>query len=89
VEENMEKTEIMKKLEEMGLDDIIELIEDAENGYLEELELVEQIGLLYDPVLNEEVIKLLQSLGVKITYVSEDEFDFDEEESFWEEDEKK
>ncbi len=85
----MEKTEIMKKLEEMGLDDIIELIEDAENGYLEELELVEQIGLLYDPVLNEEVIKLLQSLGVKITYVSEDELDFDEEESFWEEDEKK
>ncbi|MFX0559983.1 hypothetical protein TEPIDINF_001398 [Tepidibacillus infernus] len=73
VKKQMTKEEILKELQEKELDDIIELIEDAENGYLEELELVEQIGLMYDPKLNEEVLNLLKSLGVKITYVEADD----------------
>lgn len=69
----MTKEEIMKQLTEQELTDIIEIIEDAEKGKLEELELVEQIGLLHDPGLNEEVMKLLQSLNVNIMYVTDEE----------------
>ncbi|MCD8501727.1 MAG: hypothetical protein LRY71_08690 [Bacillaceae bacterium] len=69
----MLKDDLLKKLEEQGLDDIIELIEDAEAGHLEELELVESIGLLYDKDLNDDVIELLQSNGVKIIYVTDEE----------------
>ena len=69
----MLKDDLLKKLEEHGLDDIIELIEDAEAGHLEELELVESIGLLYDKDLNDDVIELLQSNGVKIIYVTDEE----------------
>ncbi len=69
----MNTEEILQILKEQGLTDIIELIEDAETGDLEELELVESVGLLYDETLNKEVIKLLQELGVKIIYVTDDE----------------
>ncbi len=74
----MTKEEIVKQLEEKNLTDIIELIRDAEKGYLEELELVEQIGLLHDAQLNQEVIHLLESLGVKMIYVT---YEDEEEES--------
>ena len=69
----MNKEDILKTLEEKRLTDIIELVEDAETGHLEELELVESVGLLYDVSLNKEVIELLQQLGVKIIYVTDDE----------------
>ena len=69
----MNKAEILKTLEQKDLTDIIELIEDAESGHLEELELVESVGLLYDETLNKAVISLLQELGVKIIYVTDDE----------------
>lgn len=72
-EMKMSKEEIFKALEEKGLTDIIELIEDAEGKYLEELELVESVGLLYDQELNKQVIQLLQGLGVKIIYVTDEE----------------
>lgn len=75
----MTRDELVATLEQKGLDDIIELIEDAENGELEELELVESLGLLYEEDLNREVLQLLQSLGVTITYVSEEDFDEEEE----------
>lgn len=76
----MTRDEIVSTLQEKGLDDIVELIEDAEKGELEELELVESLGLLYEEDLNREVLKLLQGLGVTITYVSEEDFDDEEEE---------
>ena len=69
----MSKEEILQKLTEQGLEDIIELIEDAEEGFLTELELVESIGLLYDEHLNKHVIALLEQLGVSIVYVNDDE----------------
>jgi len=69
----MNKTKIVEILAEKKLTDIIELIEDAEKGHLEELELVESIGLLYDENLNKEVIEFLQELGVKIIYVRDEE----------------
>ncbi|WNF38089.1 hypothetical protein RJD24_06585 [Bacillaceae bacterium IKA-2] len=69
----MSKTEIINTLAEKKLTDIIELIEDAETGHLEELELVESVGLIFDDSLNKEVIQLLQELGVKIIYVTEEE----------------
>ncbi|WP_246589528.1 hypothetical protein [Desertibacillus haloalkaliphilus] len=67
------KEEVLNALNEQGLEDIIELIEDAEEGYLEELELVESLGLLYDRELNKEVLELLESLGVKLIYVTDEE----------------
>lgn len=69
----MTKEEILQELADKNMKEIIELIEDAEKGYLEELELVEQVGLLRDAKLNEEVINLLQSLNVEIIYVTDDE----------------
>lgn len=69
----MNKEEILAALAERNLQDIIELIEDAQTGDLEELELVESIGLVHDPVLNGEVIGLLQQLGCSIIYVTDDE----------------
>lgn len=68
----MTKEEIVTELEQQGLKDILELIRDAEKGYLEELELVEQIGLVNDSKLNQEVINLLQDLNVEIIYVTYD-----------------
>lgn len=69
----MTKEEILQVLNEKELTDIIELIEDAETGHLEELELVESVGLLYDDHLNKEVLQLLKELGVTIIYVTDEE----------------
>ena len=69
----MTKEEIIQALEEKQLTDIIEMIQDAEKGYLKELELVEQIGLLHDSALNQEVIRLLESFGVEMIYVTYDD----------------
>ncbi|OLO42507.1 hypothetical protein BTR23_00365 [Alkalihalophilus pseudofirmus] len=69
----MNKEEILHVLKDKKLEDIIELIEDATEGYLEELELVESLGLVHDSELNTKVIELLTTLGVKIIYVTDDE----------------
>jgi vacuolar-type H+-ATPase subunit I/STV1 len=69
----MNKEQIIAELKERKLKDIIELIEDAEAGYLEELELVESVGLVYGDELNRAVLELLQSLGVELIYVTDDE----------------
>jgi len=79
-EQVMTKEEILAVLEQKRMNEIIELIEDAEAGELEELELVESLGLLMDETLNREVLQLLQSLGVTITYVKGDEEEFEDEE---------
>lgn len=75
----MTKDEIIEKLTDKGLRDILDIIRDAEKGYLEELELVEQIGLVHDSKLNEEVINLLKSYDVKITYIVDEEDGKEEE----------
>lgn len=75
----MTTEELLAVLEKKKMTDVIELIDDAKAGELEELELVESLGLLMDEELNREVLKLLESLGVSIIYVSGD--DEDEEES--------
>ncbi|QKS71145.1 hypothetical protein FLK61_31000 [Paenalkalicoccus suaedae] len=69
----MTQEELMKELEERQLSDIIELIEDADRGKLEVLELAPSLGLLRDEKLNEEVLSLLKEKGVEIEYVSEEE----------------
>jgi len=79
-EQVVTKEEILAVLEQKRMNEIIELIEDAEAGELEELELVESLGLLMDETLNREVLQLLQSLGVTITYVKGDEEEFEDEE---------
>lgn len=77
----MTKEEILARLEQKGLTDIVDLVADAEKGYLEELELVEQVGLVHDTELNDEVLNLLKNLNVKITYVviEEDEDEAEDE----------
>jgi hypothetical protein len=75
----MTREELMSVLEKKRMTDIIELIEDAEQGELEELELVESLGLLLDQELNREVLQLLESLGVTIIYLTGEEEDLDEE----------
>ncbi|BAB05438.1 hypothetical protein P4637_01030 [Halalkalibacterium halodurans] len=69
----MDKEHILDRLQKEGLDDVIELLEDAEKGELEELELVESLGLLRDEHLNKEVLTLLQSLGVELIYVKDED----------------
>ncbi|UFJ41973.1 hypothetical protein LOK74_05580 [Brevibacillus humidisoli] len=75
----MEKNQLLELLRQKQLTDVIELIEDAEAGDLEELELVEHLGLLADEALNREVLRLLQDLGVTIIYVTDDEGDAEAE----------
>lgn len=74
------KDELMAILEQKRMTEVIELIEDAEKGDLEELELVESLGLLMDEELNREVLQLLESLGVSIIYVTGEEEDEEDEE---------
>ncbi|AYK04962.1 hypothetical protein [Brevibacillus laterosporus] len=76
----MTQQEIVDALKERRMTEILELIEDAKSGNLEELELVESLGLLVDETLNKEVIRLLEELGVTIIYLSGDEEDEEEEE---------
>lgn len=74
----MTKEEVLTALENKGLDEIIEIIEDAASGDLVELELVESIGLVHDDLLNQKVIQLLQQLGVTIIYVTDEDEGEDE-----------
>ncbi|RAP26525.1 hypothetical protein C2W64_01481 [Brevibacillus laterosporus] len=75
----MTQQEIIDTLKEKRMTEILELIYDAKSGDLEELELVESLGLLADETLNKEVIRLLEELGVTMIYLSGDEEDDDEE----------
>ncbi|MFB0828903.1 hypothetical protein ACEU2D_04605 [Brevibacillus laterosporus] len=77
----MTQQEIVDALKERRMTEILELIEDAKSGNLEELELVESLGLLADETLNKEVIRLLEELGVTIIYLSGDEEDEEEDEN--------
>ncbi|WP_068791669.1 hypothetical protein [Brevibacillus laterosporus] len=77
----MTQQEIVDALKERRMTEILELIEDAKSGNLEELELVESLGLLADVTLNKEVIRLLEELGVTIIYLSGDEEDEEEDEN--------
>ncbi|WP_134684524.1 hypothetical protein [Brevibacillus migulae] len=76
----MTRDEIMAVLKEKRMTEVIELIEDAEAGELEELELAEGLGLLLDEQLNDAVLSLLQELGVEIIYVKDEDFDGEEDE---------
>lgn len=69
----MTKEEMIKILQERKMDEVIELIEDAENGDLEELELARSLGLLRDEALNDAVIKYLEEKGVNIIYLDDEE----------------
>ncbi|MDG5787540.1 hypothetical protein QA612_08535 [Evansella sp. AB-P1] len=69
----MNREEIIQQLKDRHMEEIIELIIDAENGELEELELAKALGLLRDETLNEHVIKLLEENGVTIIYLEDDE----------------
>lgn len=69
----MTRDELIAELENEKMVEIIELIEEAEAGYLKELELAPSLGLLRDDNLNEAVLNYLTSQGVEIIYVSEEE----------------
>lgn len=69
----MSVDEIKQRLENEGLHEVLELIEDAERGDLEELELVKSLGLLRDEELNKKVLNILENEGVTIIYVSEED----------------
>lgn len=69
----MSVNEVKKQLQEQELHEVLELIEDAERGDLEELELVKSLGLLRDEELNKQVLEILENEGVLIIYVSEED----------------
>jgi len=75
----MTRDEIMAVLTQKRMTEVIELIEDAEAGELEELELAEGLGLLLDEQLNHAVLSLLQELGVEIIYVKDEDFEGEED----------
>ncbi|HZG14873.1 MAG TPA: hypothetical protein VE710_07590 [Candidatus Bathyarchaeia archaeon] len=75
----MTRDEIMAVLTEKRMTEVIELIEDAEAGELEELELADGLGLLLDEQLNQAVLSLLQELGVEIIYVKDEDFEGEED----------
>ncbi|WP_096434927.1 hypothetical protein [Alteribacter populi] len=67
----MEKQAVMKELEENNYTEVLDLIEDAEKGKLEELELAKSLGLLRDEQLNKAVIQILKDEGVHVYFVDE------------------
>lgn len=69
----MTKAEVRQQLEERNMEEVLELIEDAENGDLKELELAASLGLLRDETLNDAVLNVLQDEGVTIIYVEDEE----------------
>ncbi|KMK76388.1 hypothetical protein [Alkalihalobacillus pseudalcaliphilus] len=69
----MDRDQIVNQLKATKMDDLLELVEDAESGYLEELELVPSIGLCYDQELNNALIQLLIDNGVTIIEVKDEE----------------
>ncbi|KHF40280.1 hypothetical protein [Halalkalibacter okhensis] len=69
----MSLEEVLNELKSKEMDDMVELIEDAQAGHLEELELVESIGLVYDKELNSALLRILKDLGVQIIYVTDEE----------------
>lgn len=68
----MTRDELLLELENKNMTEIIELVEDAEAGELQELELAPSLGLLRETSLNEAVLNYLTSQGVEIIYVDED-----------------
>lgn len=69
----MTKEQLIRELQEKGMTEMLELIEDAETGHLQELELVESIGLVYGRELNEALLNVLKELGVTLIYVTEED----------------
>lgn len=69
----MNEDQIIQELQNRKMDQLLELVEDAKTKELEELELVESIGLVYDKELNDAIIRLLNDYGVTIIYVEDDE----------------
>ncbi|MCM3713528.1 hypothetical protein [Halalkalibacter oceani] len=69
----MTKEEVIETLKSRQMEEMLELVEDAESGDLQELELVESIGLVYDRQLNEALIRVLEELGVTMIYVKDEE----------------
>lgn len=65
--------DLVERLREQGLEDILEMVEDAEKGKLEEIELVKSIGLLYDQDDNKRLLEWFEEQGVTLVYVTEDE----------------
>ncbi|MFD2704495.1 hypothetical protein [Salibacterium lacus] len=72
-EDVMTKEELKWQLQEKGMKEALELLEEAEQGELAELELVESLGLLRDEHLNNTLIEVLQNEGVEIIYIPAEE----------------
>ncbi|WP_100398605.1 hypothetical protein [Bacillus sp. FJAT-44742] len=68
----MTKDEIMNELEKKEYTEILDLLEEAENGKLAEIEIVKSLGLLRDETLNDQVLQLFSELGVEIVYADEE-----------------
>lgn len=69
----MQKEEIIEYLKSNEYEEVLTLIEEAENGEFEILELAPSLGLIRDAKINEAVIGLLESIGVIIEYVEEED----------------
>ncbi|NJP38883.1 hypothetical protein [Alkalicoccus luteus] len=68
----MTKEELVQTLEQEGMTEALELIEDAEKGRLTALELAPSLGLLRNDEWNEALLSVLQAEGVEIIYVDEE-----------------
>ncbi|MBB5173605.1 hypothetical protein [Texcoconibacillus texcoconensis] len=69
----MNRDTLVQTLQDQKFDEVVELIEEAEAGDIEELELVDSLGLLRDETLNDAVINYLKEQGVEIIYISKEE----------------
>ncbi|WP_099300810.1 hypothetical protein [Bacillus sp. Marseille-P3800] len=66
-------TVLREKLEKEGKEDLVEMIDDAASGHLEEVEIVPSIGLLYDQEENKQLLTWLEEKGVTITQITDEE----------------
>ncbi|PRO66980.1 hypothetical protein C6I21_02765 [Alkalicoccus urumqiensis] len=69
----MEEAQLREKLEESNMEEALELLDDAEGGRLQVLELAPSLGLLRDEELNNALLYHLKQKGVEIEYVKEED----------------
>ncbi|AXF54928.1 hypothetical protein [Salicibibacter kimchii] len=67
----MSREELIQTLESKGMNEALELIKEADNGEMDELELLPSLGLLQDQQLNDAVLQYLEGKGVAIVYADE------------------
>ncbi|WZY01466.1 hypothetical protein NSQ26_05345 [Bacillus sp. FSL W7-1360] len=65
--------DIIEKLRDVNAEELLDLIEDAKTGKVEEVEIVPSIGLLVNLNDNKRLLAWLEAQGVQLIYVTDED----------------